>query len=70
MITIVKIETLDEDTYNHIHCTQCNNKIGWKEKGEKVHVLRLSQRPHGNLKRRGVTCDRCKSHYIISHEND
>lgn len=70
MITITKIETLDEATYNYIHCPQCNNKIGWKDKGEKVHILRLSQKPIGKLKKSGVTCDRCKSHYLISTESE
>jgi len=70
MITIMKIETLDETAYNHIYCPQCNNKIGWKEKGEKVHILRLSQNPNGKLRQSGLTCVRCKTHYIIAFENE
>ena len=70
MIHITKIETIDEAEYNHIHCPQCNHKIGWKHKGEKVHIFHLSQKTSGTLESMGLTCKRCKSHYLITTESD
>ena len=70
MIIITKIEVLDETVYNHIHCPQCNNKIGWKDKGEKVRILRLQQKSKDKLIQSGVTCIRCKTHYIIALEKE
>lgn len=68
MITIIKIETLDEATYNNIYCPQCNNKIGFKPKDTKVHIFRLSQKISGKLESVGLTCKRCKNHYLVSSE--
>jgi len=70
VIAITKVQALDEALYNYVHCPQCNNKIGWKHKGAKVHIFRLlqSQRATGRMELLGLTCKRCKSHYFITTE--
>ena len=70
MITITKIQTINEAEYNYVHCPQCNNKIGWKHKGSKVHIFGLSQRAAGRMAPMGLTCKRCKSHYLITTETE
>ena len=70
MIAITKVQTLDEGAYNYVHCPQCNNKIGWKSKGARVNIYRLSQIRSGRMEQLGVTCKRCKSHYLIATESD
>ena len=70
MITITKVQTLDEAAYNHIHCPQCNNKIGWKSKGARVHIFRLSKITGVRMEQLGLTCKRCKSHYLITTESE
>ena len=70
MITITKITTIDESTYNQVHCPQCNSKMGWKPKGSKVHIFQLSAKAKVRMEPLGVTCLRCKSNYLISFESE
>ena len=70
MITITKIATIDESTYNHVNCPQCNSKIAWKPKGAKVHIFRFSAKVSGRMEALAVTCLRCKSNYLMSFESE
>ena len=69
MITVTKVEVIDETSYNHIHCQQCNRKIGWKPRDERVHAIRLVRRS-GRSTAIGMTCTRCKSNYLIATDGD
>jgi Na+-translocating ferredoxin:NAD+ oxidoreductase RnfC subunit len=66
MITLTKLETIDKASYNSIHCTHCNDTLGWKLKATKVHPKRLSRKASKNQEHILLTCDRCKSNYRLT----
>jgi len=71
MITITKVETIDEAMYNYMRCPECNAKMGWKPKDELIHVLHvfhISSPASGKLEPMGLSCNRCKAHYLITSE--
>jgi DNA-directed RNA polymerase subunit RPC12/RpoP len=68
LITITKVETIDEAAYNFIHCPQCNHRLGWKPKGASVGIFRLSHKPKDRFKSLGLTCKRCKSNFLLTNE--
>ena len=70
MITITKIGTIDEAMYNFMRCPECNTKMGWKPKGERVHIFHLSRPASGKMERMGMTCHRCKANYLITADSD
>jgi len=66
MITVTRIEVIDEVSYNHMHCQQCNSKIGWKPRNSRVHTTaRRAIRSGATPEPFAVTCMRCKTNYLI-----
>ena len=70
MITIMKVETIDETVFTHIRCPQCKRRIGWRLNSARVHVLRPSSRARDKPETLGLTCTRCKSSYLITAQDE
>ena len=66
MIQIAKLESVDEDKFDHVKCPQCRTRLCGKQKGARIHLLQLDQA--GRLRQSPLlfTCKRCGNHYLIA----
>jgi len=70
MITVTRIETIDETSFNRMFCEQCNSKLGWKPRSAKVHTSRLTRRASARLEPVALPCLRCKAIYLITTDGE
>ena len=69
MITVTRVDVIDEESYNQMFCQQCNSKIGFKLRDARVHVTRLTRRAGHKRDPFGLTCLRCKTSYLITTDD-